>query len=285
MFKNLRPLFPYLKKYRWTLFWGGLTVFFNNGIWVLFPQVIRRAVDDLNRGATRQKFMTYALLLLAVAGTKGIFQFLTRWLVIGVSREIEYDLRNDLFRHLEGLSYSYYQKTRTGDIMARATNDLNAVRMLLGPAIMYSANTVVFTAAALPFMYRISPKLTFFAFVPLPMASIVIQYFGARIHRRFERIQAMFSDISAKAQENFSGARLIRAFAQEEAEIASFETANLEYIKRSLYLVRLMAMLWPTLEFVLGLSLMIALLVGGHEVVAHRISVGQFTAFNVYMVQ
>ena len=169
--------------------------------------------------------------------------------------------------------------------MARTTNDLNAVRMLLGPAIMYSANTIVFTAAALPFMYRISPKLTFFAFVPLPMASILVQYFGARIHRRFERIQAMFSDISAKAQENFSGARLIRAFAQEEAEIASFETANLEYIKRSLYLVRLMAMLWPTLEFVLGLSLMITLLVGGHEVVSHRISVGQFTAFNVYMVQ
>jgi ATP-binding cassette subfamily B protein len=169
--------------------------------------------------------------------------------------------------------------------MARTTNDLNAVRMLLGPAIMYSANTIVFTAAALPFMYRISPKLTFFAFVPLPMASILVQYFGARIHRRFERIQAMFSDISAKAQENFSGARLIRAFAQEEAEIASFETANLEYIKRSLYLVRLMAMLWPTLEFVLGLSLMITLFVGGHEVVSHRISVGQFTAFNVYMVQ
>jgi ATP-binding cassette subfamily B protein len=150
---------------------------------------------------------------------------------------------------------------------------------------MYSANTIVFTAAALPFMYRISPKLTFFAFVPLPMASILVQYFGARIHRRFERIQSMFSDISAKAQENFSGARLIRAFAQEEAEIASFETANLEYIKRSLYLVRLMAMLWPTLEFVLGLSLMITLLVGGHEVVQHQITVGQFTSFNVYMVQ
>ncbi|MBN9276539.1 MAG: hypothetical protein J0I57_02750, partial [Hyphomicrobium sp.] len=174
---------------------------------------------------------------------------------------------------------------RTGDIMARTTNDLAAVRQLLGPAIMYSANTIVFTAAALPFMIRISPKLTLCAFVPLPIASVLVQYFGARIHRRFERIQAMFSDISAKAQENFSGARLIRAFVQEEAEIASFETANHEYIRRSLYLVRLMAMLWPTLEFVLGLSLMITLLVGGHEVVEHRISVGQFTAFIVYMVQ
>src|SRR5271170_1147837 len=283
--KSLRPLIPYFKKYRGSYVVGTICVFLTNGVWILFPLVIRRAIDDLHLGITRHKLVTYALLLLAVAATKGIFQFLTRWIVIGVSREIEFDLRNDLFRHLEGLSYSYYQRTRTGDIMARATNDLNAVRMLLGPAIMYSANTIVFTAAALPFMYRISPKLTFFAFVPLPMASILVQYFGARIHKRFERIQAMFSDISAKAQENFSGARLIRAFAQEEAEIASFETANLEYIKRSLHLVRLMAMLWPTLEFVLGLSLMITLLVGGHEVVAHRISVGQFTSFNVYMVQ
>jgi ATP-binding cassette subfamily B protein len=159
------------------------------------------------------------------------------------------------------------------------------VRQLLGPAIMYSANTIVFTAAALPLMYRISPKLTLIAFFPLPIASVLVQQFGARIHKRFERIQAMFSDISAKAQENFSGARLIRAFAQEEAEIASFETANQEYIGRSLLLVRLMAMLWPTLEFVLGISLVISLLVGGHEVVAHRISVGMFAEFMVYMVQ
>ena len=169
--------------------------------------------------------------------------------------------------------------------MARTTNDLAAVRQLLGPAIMYSANTIVFTAAALPFMLRISPRLTLFAFVPLPIASVLVQYFGNRIHTRFERIQAMFSEISAKAQENFSGARLIRAFAQEDAEIAHFEQANLEYIARSLHLVRLMAMLWPTLEFVLGLSLMITLLVGGHEVLLHHISVGEFTSFNVYMVQ
>src|SRR3981189_3495975 len=284
--KSLRPLVPYLKRYRRGLLLGGICVLFNNGVWILFPQVIRKAVNGLNGGVpTRGKLATYALMILGVALAKGIFQFLTRWVVIGISPDIEFDLRNDLFAHLERLSYSYYQRNRTGDIMARATNDLNAVRMLLGPAIVFAANTIVFTAAALPFMYRISPKLTFFAFVPLPMASILVQYFGARIHRRFERIQAMFSDISAKAQENFSGARLIRAFAQEEAEIASFEPANLEYIKRSLYLVRLMAMLWPTLEFVLGLSLMITLLVGGHEVVSHRISGGQFTAFNVYMVQ
>ena len=285
MFRNLRPLAPYLRKYRKTFWIGALCVLCNNGVWILFPLVIRRAIDDLNKQLNLQKLAFYAGALLAVAGTKAIFQFLTRWILIGVSREIEFDLRNDLFAHLERLSYSFYQRTRTGDIMARATNDLNAVRMLVGPGIMYTANTVVFTIGALAFMLSISPKLTMWAFLPLPVISIVIQYFGRRIHERFERIQAMFSDISARAQENFSGARLVRAYVQEEWEIESFERANDEYIARSLKLVRLMGMLWPTLETMLGLAVIIVLFVGGREVIQHHISVGSFVAFNTYMVQ
>ncbi len=284
MRKNLQPLWPYLKKYRVTLFWGAVTVLFNNGLWVLFPQVIRSVFDDLNKGVTRYKIIIYPLTLLALALGKGLFQFLTRWLVIGVSREIEYDLRNDIFFHLETLSYSHYQKTRTGDIMARATNDLNAVRMLLGPAIMYTANTLVFTAAALIFMWHISPKLTLYAFAPLPLASIIVQYFGRRIHERFEKIQAQFSDISARAQENFSGARVVRAYAQEEAEIALFETSNQEYVFRSLPLARLIGMLWPTLEMLLGFAVVLVLWIGGREVLLHRMSVGEFVAFNTYIV-
>jgi len=303
--KSLRPLFPYLKKYHRSYLVGTLCIFLHNGIWILFPLVIRRAIDDLHLGVTRQKLLTYALLLLAVAGAKGIFQFLTRWILIGISREIEFDLRNDLFRHLEKLSYSFYQRTRTGDIMARATNDLNAVRMLLGPAIMYSANTIVFTAGALAFMLSISPKLTMYAFLPLPVVSITIQYFGRQIHERFEKIQAMFSDISARAQENFSGARVIRAYVQEEAEIAAFEGANREYIGRSLKLVRLMGMLWPTLEIMLGFAIVLVLWLGGREVLQGQSTVrlmsylrsittlhldgpmtlGDFVAFNTYMVQ
>src|SRR4051812_1116552 len=209
---NLRPLFPYLKKYRSSYLWGALCVFLMNGVWVLFPLVVGRAIDSLEHAnPSPQIFRLIARLvamILAVAGTKGIFQFLTRWLMIGVSREIEFDLRNDLFRHLEGLSYSYYQRTRTGDIMAKATNDLNAVRMLIGPAIMYTANTVAFMSGALFFMLHISPKLTLYAFAPLPVASVVIQYFGRKIHHRFERIQAMFSDITARIQENLSGIRV-----------------------------------------------------------------------------
>jgi ATP-binding cassette, subfamily B, multidrug efflux pump len=283
--KKLRPLVPYLKRYRSGLFWGGLCVLFNNGIWILFPQVLRRAVNDLNSGVTHEKLRTYALIVIALALAKGIFQFLTRWVLIGISRDIEFDLRNDLFAHLERLSYSYYQRNRTGDIMARATNDLNAVRMLLGPAIMYTANTIVFTAGALAFMLAISPKLTLYAFLPLPITSIVIQYFGRRIHERFERIQAMFSDISARAQENFSGARVIRAYVQEQAEIAAFENANQEYIHRSLGLVRLMGMLWPTLELMLGAAIVIVLWLGGRQVLLGKMSVGDFVAFNTYMIQ
>src|SRR6201993_3540196 len=286
--KSLRPLLPYVKRYRWGYILGTVCVLLHNGIWVLFPLVIGKASDDLkssadlNASVTRHKLLVYAGLLLAIAVSKGIFQFLTRWVVIGVSRDIEFDLRNDLFARLEGLSYSYYQRNRTGDIMARATNDLNAVRMLLGPAIMYSANTMVYTAGALAFMISINPKLTLLTFLPLPAVSVVIQTFGRRIHERFERIQAMFSDISARAQENFSGARLIRAYVQEDAEIRAFETENQEYIRRSLRLVRLMGMLWPTLEFMLGCAVVLVLWLGGREVLSGQITVGQVVVFLTY---
>ena len=281
----MRPLLPYLKRYRWGFVAGALCIVLSNGAQAGLPLVIGNAARSLASGVTPHKLYILTLQVLALAVVRAIFLFLTRWIVIGISRDIEFDLRNDLFAHLETLSYSYYQRMRTGDIMARVTNDLNAVRMLMGPAIMYSANTFVFTAAALWFMFHTSPKLTMYAFLPLPVVSVVIQYFGRRIHERFERIQAMFSDISARAQENFSGARVIRAYLQEEAEIASFEAANQEYVARSLKLVRLMGMLWPTLELMLGLALVLVLWIGGREVLAGRMDIGAFTAFNIYMMQ
>jgi ATP-binding cassette subfamily B multidrug efflux pump len=283
--KSMRPLLPYLKRYRWGFVAGAVCVVLSNGAQAGLPRVIGNAAQSLEGGVNRHKLLIFALQVLTLASVRSIFLFLTRWVVIGISRDIEFDLRNDLFAHLETLSYSYYQRMRTGDIMARVTNDLNAVRMLLGPAIMYSANTLVFTALALWFMVSRSPKLTFYAFLPLPVVSVVIQYFGRRIHERFERIQAMFSDISARAQENFSGARLVRAYVQEEAEIASFENANQEYIKRSLKLVRLMGMLWPTLELMLGLAMVLVIWIGGREVLAGRMQIGVFTSFNIYMMQ
>jgi ATP-binding cassette subfamily B multidrug efflux pump len=283
--KSLGPLLPYFKKYRLSYVIGAVCVLLQNGAAVLFPLVIKHAINDLSRAVERHTLLIIAGQLLGLIIIKGIFSYLTRSVVIGVSREIEFDLRNDLFLHLEGLSHSYYQRTRTGDIMARATNDLNAVRMLLGPAIMYSANTILFMGLSLGFMYSISPKLTLYTFLPLPIASIVVQYFGRQIHDRFEKIQAMFSEISAKVQENFSGARVIRAYVQEEAEIASFEKSNTEYIARSLKLVRLIGMLWPTLETMLGFAIALVLWLGGREVLANRIRIGDFAAFLTYMVQ
>jgi len=302
MFRDLAPLFSYMRRYRWGYLWGTLSCICTNSIWVLFPQVIRMAVDGiggkwviypkvlqvavdaLSHGDTRIKVLIFAGLLVLIALVKGVFLYSQRWILIGISREIEFDMRNDLFRKLEEQDSGFYQRYRTGDIMARLTNDLNAVRNLLGPALMYSANTIFFTVGALFFLLRISPWLTLVAVAPMPLASILVQYFGSRIHDRFERIQASFSDISSQAQENYSGARLVRAFAREQSQIGLFERLNREYIARSLKLVQLMGMLWPTLEFVLGIAMILTLLVGGHQVIAHRITVGNFVAFNTYMV-
>jgi ATP-binding cassette subfamily B protein len=285
MFRDLAPLFPYMRRYRWGYLWGTLSCIATNAAAVQFPRVLGWAIDKMEQHqATREAILGFAGLLVAISLTKGVFLYAQRWILIGISREIEFDLRNDLFLNLEREDSGFYQRYRTGDIMARLTNDLNAVRMLLGPALMYSANTVFFTVFALYFLLHLSPWLTLVALAPMPLASILVQYLGHRIHDRFERIQASFSEISSQAQENYSGARLIRAFAREESQIGLFEQLNRIYIARSLRLVQLMGMLWPTLEFILGVSMVITLLVGGHLVIAHRISVGDFVEFNTYMI-
>jgi ATP-binding cassette subfamily B protein len=285
MLRDLRPLFTYMRRYRWGYVAGILSCVCTNAIWVQFPRVLEKAIDAMQRHqATRQGILLFAGLLIAISLVKGVFLYAQRWILIGISREVEFDLRNDLFRRLERQDTDFYRRYRTGDIMARMTNDLNAVRMLLGPALMYSVNTLFFTVGALIFLLRISPFLTLVAWAPMPLASILIQYFGSRIHTRFERIQASFSDISAQAQENYSAARLIRAFAREDSEIGLFERLNRQYIARSLKLVQLMGMLWPSLEFILGVSMILTLLVGGHQVLAHRMTVGQFVEFNTFMI-
>ncbi|WP_058189658.1 ABC transporter ATP-binding protein [Terracidiphilus gabretensis] len=285
MLRDLRPLFSYMRRYRWGYVWGSLSVVATNAISVQFPRVVGKAVDSFrDPSTTRSTILILAGLLVVIGITKGVFLYAQRWILIGISREIEFDLRNDLFRHLESQDSGFYRRYHTGDIMARMTNDLNAVRMLLGPAIMYSANTLMFTVCALFYLLRVSPYLTLIALAPAPLASLLVQYLGRKIHERFERIQAGFSEISSQAQENFSANRLVRAFAQEEAQIALFEKLNRSYIARSLRLVQLMGMLWPTLEFILGGSMVLTLLVGGHQVIEHKISVGQFVEFNTYML-
>jgi ATP-binding cassette subfamily B protein len=245
--------------------------------------VLRLAVDDLYRGVTSEKLGRYALILLGIAVLAGVFKYLMRHFVIGISRHLENDLRNDLFAHLQTLPVEYYQRTRTGEIMSRATNDLSAVRMMLGPGIMYLVNTATVAAVSVACMLSISPRLTLTTLLPLPLVSLTVWFFGDRIHRRFEAIQAQFADLSARVQENLSGTRVIRAFSGEAREVETFRSLNQEYLVRNQRLIRIWGVFHPLLAFLSGLAALLALYLGGREVVRGRITLGQFVAFTVYL--
>jgi len=247
------------------------------------PQVLRIAVDDLYRGVTAAKLGRYAVWIFAIALAAGLFRYFMRKIVISISRHIEFDLRNDLFAHLQKLPVSYYHAHRTGELMARATNDLSAVRMLLGPAIMYLVNTLLGTALALAFMINISPRLTLFALIPMPFVSLSMWYFGDRIHRRFEKIQEDFAALTARVQENLAGVRVVRAFGREAGELAAFDAANNEYLNKNLQLVQISAMFDPSLALFTGLAALLALWLGGLEVIQGRITIGEFVAFTAYL--
>src|SRR5579872_6470230 len=206
-----------------------------------------------------------------------------RVILIGISRDIEYDLRNDLFAHLVSLSPDFYGRQRTGDIMARATNDLNAVRMMLGPGIMYWTETSLTFVLAIAIMAYNDWRLTIFAVLPAPLVSVAVMLFGRAIHERFEAIQAMFSDISSRVQESLSGVRMIRAFVQEAAELKRFEELNRAYIAQNLRLVRVSGLFQPLLEALIGVTFLVVLWAGGYQVLRHRISLGGFVMFNTYM--
>lgn len=282
MGKLLTPLGKYLWRYRWGLALGLFCLVLKDLLYAGQPLMIRGAVDALqDRGANL--FVRYGLYLVALSLAKGVFQYWMRVILIGVSRDIEYDLRNDLFAHLVWLSPDYYERTRTGDIMARATNDLNAVRMMLGPGLMYWTETSLTFALALAIMIRFDWRLAMFSLLPAPAVSLSVIYFGRRIHARFERIQAMFSDISSRVQENLSGVRMIRAFAQENAELRRFKQLNQQYIAQNLKLVRIQGFFQPLLEALIGLTFLVVLWMGGRQVLLGRISLGSFVMFNTYM--
>jgi ATP-binding cassette, subfamily B, multidrug efflux pump len=245
--------------------------------------VLRLAVDDLYRGVTSEKLGRYALILFGIALAGGVFKYLMRQVVIGISRHLEYDLRNDFFAHLQRLPLEYFQRHRTGEIMSRATNDLAAVRMMLGPGIMYLVNTAAVAAVSVGFMVAISPRLTLLSLLPMPAVTLAVWFFGDRIHRRFEDLQAHFADISARVQENLSGVRVVRAFARERQELHDFEVLNREYLARNLVLIRTWGLFHPALGFLSGLAALLALYLGGREVVVGRVTLGEFVAFTVYL--
>jgi ATP-binding cassette, subfamily B, multidrug efflux pump len=283
MWKSSGTLRKYLWRYRWGMALGGFCLVLKDLAQAAQPLMIRGAVDAFQAAHASAAFIRFAAYLIALALLKGVFQYWMRVIIIGISRDIEYDLRNDLFRHLISLAPDYFGRTRTGDIMARATNDLNAVRMMLGPGVMYWFETSLTFLLAIAIMVRVDWRLAFFAVLPAPAVSFAVIFFGRRIHDRFEKLQAMFSDISSRVQENLSGVRMIRAFVQEEAELRRFETLNRQYIAQNIKLVRIQGLFQPLLEALIGMTFLVVLWVGGHQVLLGRISVGSFVMFNTYM--
>ena len=280
---TLAPLRPYLRRYRSALLLGTAALIFKDLLAVAMPLIVRRGIDIVTKGLELRTLLAFCLLLLGLSAVKSLVQYWMRVILIGVSRDIEYDLRNDLFRHLVTLSGDFYSRTRTGDIMARATNDLNAVRMMLGPGLMYCLETAVMAAMAVTVMVSVDWVLALAALAPAPLASFAVSAFGRRIHAGFERIQALYSDLSSRVQESLAGVRILRAYAQEEADLRRFEQLNRLYVAGSLRLARTTSLFLPVLQTLIGLTFLAVLWVGGYRLLSGRLSLGSFVMFNLYM--
>jgi ATP-binding cassette subfamily B protein len=276
-------LMRYFRPYWRSLAVGIGCLLINNLAKLTAPLVTRYAIDDLAAAVTRLKLLAYGCLIVVVTLIQGVFLFLQRRALINMSRHIEYDLRNDFYAHLQRLPLEFYQSHRTGDLMARATNDLSAVRMVVGPALMYSGNTLFATALILPAMASISLKLTLIAFFSMPLVAAATQFFGKRIHERFEMVQEYFGEVSNRAQESLAGIRVIRAYAQEEAEIERFREVNREFVNRNLKLIKLSALFHPLLQLFIGLGFVAVLWYGGKLTIDGSITIGQFVQFTLYL--
>jgi len=279
----LKVLWPYLCRYRRGLAAGVAALLLRNLAAAGIPLLIGHAVDRLSARFDFRTALIFAGSLVALTAFKGVWQYRMRVTLIGISRDVEYDLRNDLFRHLTRLSSDFYSRFRTGDIMARATNDLNAVRMMLGPGIMYTADTSLTALLAITVMGLVDWKLTVVTLAPAPLISVIVIFFGRYIHTQFRRIQAIFSDITSRVQENVSGVRIIRAYVQEEAEEALFDELNRNYISHNLRLARVSGLFLPVLHGLTGLSFLLVLWFGGHRLLEGELSLGGFLMFNVYL--
>ena len=307
--EHLKPLVPYVRRYK-GMTTVGLLALAITGIIGALPQLIIGIITDCLQGSARplstltgtsrailQPLLTiyqpmsrhavgiFCLLLVAIMLVKGFFSFWTRWILIGVSREIEFDLRNDLLARLVKMEPEFYVRNRTGDLMSRATNDLNAVRMVLGPGIMYSATTIATMIMAIYFMIRLSPLLTLLVLIPVPAVAFAVRYFGDMIHRLSEQIQAALGVLSTRAQENLTGIRVIRAYNQEQHEIESFDRANRDYVDRNIKLISTWSLFFPALSAIIGMTVVILLGYGGWQVAGGRITLGTFTAFYTFLIQ
>jgi len=311
-FGHLLSLIPYLRRYLGRIFLGMLALAGTGIFGSLGPLVIGVITDSLAgkpvpfaAGAgpsagthswlgryaphyaplSRETLLIYCFVLVGLIAVKGVFSFYSRWILIGISRDTEYDLRNDLLGRLLLLEPEFYVRNRTGELMSRCTNDLNAVRMVLGPGIMYSASTIVSIVLAIALMLRLSPSLTLWILLPVPVVALAVRHFGKVIHELYEKIQASLATLSARVQENLSGVRVVRSYAQEEAEIRAFDAPNRDYVARNMRLIRTWSMFMPSLTALIGTTFLIVLWQGGHQVLEGKLSVGALISFNAFLVQ
>jgi ATP-binding cassette, subfamily B, multidrug efflux pump len=281
--KNLFTLKKYFARYKKKLFWGFIFILLSNAGTVYVPLLIKDAINALETIVTVEQLINIALLIVAASLFAGIFRFYIRQTIIVVSREIEYDIRYDFWNHIQRLPLRFFQNNSTGNIMAHATNDINAVRMFLGPAVMYSTDTGIRLIIVLSIMISIDPLLTLYSLIPLPILSYAVYVLGKKIHQRFTLIQEKFAEITTKAQENFSGIRVIKSYLREDSEIKQFLQLSNDYLKRNMSMVKIQAAFMPILMLITGLSIVIVIWVGGSGVISGTISLGEITAFVIYL--
>ena len=287
--KSLFRLKPYLLKYRKTLIWGLITVFGSNLFTVIQPKLVGEAVDKLKQGIELHRIegnglFAYAAMIVGLSLISGIFTFLTRQTIIVMSRHIEFDLRNDFLGHIQKLSLSYFQRTPTGDLMAHATNDIGSVRNVVGPGVMYPADTLITFSMTLAMMLWSDWRLTLMALIPLPFVSFAVYHLGKLIHQKFEGRQEQFSKMTMRAQENLSGIRIVKAYVREEYEIGLFHDLSWDYLKRNLVLARIQSLMWPLMFLLVGCSLVVTVYYGGVRVIDGDITIGTLTAFFGYLI-
>lgn len=281
--EQLKKFARYFKPYKWTIVAGIFFILCSMAFGLFVPYMVGMAVDDLGEGVTREKIIYYPLVILGINLMSGVFLFLQRRLLINTSRHIEFDMRRDFYAALVDQPAGYFQATRVGDLMARATNDLAAIRQIVGPMILYSFQAVFALCISLPILLNISVRLTLLLLIPMPLVTLTVKFLGEQIHRRFEKIQEFFSDITARAQENLTGVRVVRAYAQEDAEIEQFQVLNREYADQNLRLVKYAAAMRPLLFFFIGLGFVIIVAIGVPMAVRGEITAGDFTAFILYL--
>lgn len=279
-----RRLLAYVGRYRTAFTLGLVCIVATTAISLAGPWVLKYAIDDLTAGVTVAKLRLYGAAVLGLAALAGVFRFLQRRIIIGASRDIEFDLRNDFFARLQLFEPAYFHRNRTGDLMSRATNDLSAVRMMIGPAVMYLSNTVLTFIAVIVLMLSLNRRLTLLSLIPLPILSVAVYFFGAVIHRRFDRIQEQLSTISAVTQEALAGVRVVRAYGQERFEIQRFRTANEEYLQRNRKLIRVEGAFFPIMGLLMGLGALLVLWLGSRDVIEGRMTIGELVAFNSYLM-